>query len=172
MRFGWVTDGDLIARKLRTFDEVICAAPSYLAQASPITDASDLARHEWIGYTGFGPTTQTLQIRDPAGRQRRVLVECRVRTSNAPSQRQWALAALGLTRLPLFVVAPDLAAGDLVRVLPEFRLESPSLYAMYLADPYRPAAAKALLAHVIAELDERRPTMDRKAQTARVGAEE
>jgi DNA-binding transcriptional LysR family regulator len=86
-----------------------------------------------------------------------------VRTSSAPSQRHWALAALGLTRLPLFAVARDFAAGDLVRVLPECRFEGPSLYAMYLADRYRPAAAKALLADVIAELGDPNDSKDRKS---------
>ena len=145
LRFGWIESGDFVARKLAQYGESLVAAPPYLHDRAPITTLTDLARQAWIGYAGFGGTNQKLQARDPCGRLQQVAVECRLRTSNAPSQKAWCLAGLGITRLPDFLIRRELAEGRLVPVLPQFRLDGPSLYAVYLSDRYRTAGAKALL---------------------------
>jgi DNA-binding transcriptional LysR family regulator len=145
LRFGWVRDGDFVAKRICQFPEVICASPEYLSVSAAIHSPRDLANHRWIGFTGFGGVQQTIELRDHSGRRRRVTVECRVRTSNAPSQKFWALAGAGLTRLPRFVVSDELQSGRLVSVLDGFELDGPSLYAIHLADRYKPAVVKALL---------------------------
>lgn len=145
LRFGWVETGDFIARKLATYEEFIVASPAYLNDREPIRALADLARHDWVGYTGFGGASQRLEMRDASRRMQHVVVTCRVRTSNAPSQKAWAVAGIGITRLPRFLVEPELASGQLARVLPEHRFKGPSLYAVYLTDRYRSAAAKAML---------------------------
>lgn len=145
LRFGWVQTGDFIARKLATFEEYVVAAPAYLNDREPPMALADLARHHWIGYTGLGGATQKLEMRDPNGRLQHVVVECRLRTSHAPSQKGWAVAGIGLTRLPAFLVEPELASGQLVRVLANHKLDGPSLYAVYLTDRYRSVAVKAML---------------------------
>jgi DNA-binding transcriptional LysR family regulator len=145
LRFGWVRDGDFVAKRICQFREVICASPEYLSVSGTIRSPSDLANHHWIGFTGFGGVQQTIELRDHSGRRHRAIVECRVRTSNAPSQKFWALAGAGLTRLPRFVVVDELQSGRLVSVLDGFGLDGPSLYAIHLADRYKPAVVKALL---------------------------
>lgn len=145
LRFGWIRSGDFVARKLVQYGESLVTAPTYLRDHAPITTLTDLARQAWIGYAGFGGTNQKLQIRDPNGRMQQVAVECRLRTSNAPSQKAWCLAGLGITRLPDFLVQREVSEGRLVTVLPQFRLDGPSLYAVYISDRYRTAGATALL---------------------------
>lgn len=145
LRFGWVRDGDFVARKICQFREVVCASPQYLASGEAIHEPDDLVNHYWIGFTGFGGVQQTVEMKDRAGRLRRVAVSCRVRTSNAPSQKYWALAGAGLTRLPHFVVQDELAEGRLVTVLEAFELDGPSLYAVHLPDRYKSGVVKALL---------------------------
>jgi len=134
-----------VARKLAQFGESLVASPSYLKAMPPITGLPDLARHAWIGYAGFGGISQKLQVRDRSGRLQQVALECRLRTSNAPSQKTWCLAGLGITRLPDFLVEHEVSEGLLSVVLPQFRLDGPSLYAVYVAYRYRTAAARALL---------------------------
>ena len=145
LRFGWVRDGDFVARKICQFREVICASPQYLSANAAIRLPRDLALHPWIGFTGFGGVQQTVELRDRSRRRHRVTVESRVRTSNAPSQKFWALAGAGLTRLPRFVVDDELRTGRLVSLLEGYELDGPSLYAIHLADRYKTAVVKALL---------------------------
>lgn len=74
---------------------------------------------------------------------------CRLCIScDGPVPRGWALAALGVTRLPLMLIEPQLAAGHLVRVLSQCRFDGPSLYAVYPRDRLRPPSVQALLGHL------------------------
>ena len=145
LRFGWVRDGDFVAKKIHQFREVICASPQYLSANPAIRSPRDLTAHPWIGFTGFGGVQQTIELRDRFRRRHRATLECRVRTSSAPQQKFWALAGAGLTRLPHFVVVDELRTGRLISVLEEYALEGPSLYAIHLPDRYKTAVVKALL---------------------------
>jgi len=151
LRFGWVRDGDFVAKKICQFRELLCASPAYLASQPTVAAPADLSHHRWIGFTGFGGVHQTIAMRDRAGRLRQASVSCHVRTSNAPSQKFWALAGAGVTRLPEFVIADELRVGTLVAVLEAFKLDGPSLYAIYLAGRYTPTVVKALLAFLEAD---------------------
>ncbi len=154
-RFGWLRGAELglVARRIGTFEGVLCAAPGYLAAAGgPPASAADLARHAWIGFAGFGSARQTLALRDAAGRRHDVPLDCRVRTSSAMQVRDWALAGVGVTRLPLMLVQDHLRAGVLVRVLPDHRFEGPSLFAVYPRDRLRPARVRALVAYLQASV--------------------
>lgn len=152
LRFGWIQSGDFVARKLATFAESLVATPHFLREQPPIAAPSDLTRHAWIGYAGFGGNSQKLTLRDASGRTQQVAIECRLRTSNAPSQKAWCMEGLGITRLPDFLIQREVADGRLVPVLPQFHLYGPSLYAVYLSDRYRTAPAKALLQFLEANL--------------------
>jgi DNA-binding transcriptional LysR family regulator len=150
-RFGWLRGAELglVARRIGTFEGVLCAAPAYLATVSgTLRNVEDLGRHAWIGYAGFGGERQTLLLTDESGRRHQVALTCRVRTSSAIQVRDWVLAALGVTRLPLMLIEPQLAAGQLVRVLSQCRFDGPSLYAVYSRDRLRPARVQALLGHL------------------------
>lgn len=148
-RFGRAPDGDVIARTLGTFEDVICAAPACLAEHGTPDSVAELEGHRWIGFAGFGPMRQTLPLVDPAdGRRHSVEIECRVRTSHGPSVKGWTLAGLGLCRMPRFLVDAELADGRLVRVLPALRLDAPSLYAVHLRDRARRPVVRALLDHL------------------------
>jgi len=68
-----------------------------------------------------------------------------VRTTSALQTKAWALAGLGVTRLPRLVVEPEFASGQLVRVLADHSFDGPSIFALYPRDRYRPARVRALL---------------------------
>ena len=147
-RLGWLhgAESGLVARRLGGLEGVLCASPGYLASAGgPPGSAAELAGHAWIGYSGFGGARQSMVLRDSNGRRHEVTLECRVRTTAALQMKTWALAGLGVTRLPRLVVQTELGAGQLVRVLPDHSFEGPSLFALYPRDRYRPARVRALL---------------------------
>lgn len=150
-RFGWLRrpEQGFIARRIATYEGALCASPAYLASAggAPETPAA-LARHAWIGSPAFGGMRQPLVLRDGAGQRHDVTMTCRVRTTAPTQQREWALAGLGITRLPQFLVAGDLEAGRLVRILPAYRYDGPSLYAVYAREHARSARVRALLTHI------------------------
>ncbi len=151
-RFGWLhgAESGLVARRIGTYQGMICAAPKYLASRAPILKPADLLDAAWIGYSEFGGTTLRLKLRDRLGRFHSLPLTSRVRTSSALQVKNWALAGLGATRLPEFLIRDELIAGALIQVLPSYTFAEPSLYALYARDRYRPTRLRALVSHLTA----------------------
>ena len=59
--------------------------------------------------------------------------------------RNLALAGGGVTELPDFLVADDLAAGRLVHVLPEWNLSAGGIYAIYPSRKHLPARVRLFI---------------------------
>lgn len=111
VRMGHVQDSELMSRRLAEVEVVLVASPAYCARAGRPARAADLSRHDVIAV----PSDVARWRVDDA----EVALSRRFLTNALPPARLAALADLGIARLPLFVVAEDLAAGDLVRVLPD-----------------------------------------------------
>jgi LysR family transcriptional regulator, transcriptional activator for aaeXAB operon len=131
LRFGWVPDGDFVARPLASFNEVVCASPDYLARRGTPRTPQDLPAHDWIGYAGFG-REQSLRFVGPGSIDIVVSVVSRVLTTAAGSIAGWLCAGAGLSRQPEPTVREHLTAGRLVTVLDGYALPRPFLYAVYL----------------------------------------
>lgn len=131
LRFGWVRDGDYVAKRLVTYREVLCASPDYLDLHGTPVEPRDLTRHSWVGYAPFGHA-QRLVFNKPGGGVCRVEVAARISTTSATSIASWLCAGVGISRQPEPVVREHLRAGRLVEVLADFSLPGPSLYAAYV----------------------------------------
>jgi molybdate transport repressor ModE-like protein len=157
-RFGWLRrpEQGSVARRIGTYEGALVASPAYLDAAGVPGEAAALERHAWIGSPAFGGMRQPLLLHDGRGHRHELTMTCRVRTTAPTQQREWALSGLGITRLPRFLVAADLAAGRLVQVLPDHRYEGPSLFAVYARENARSPRLRALLAHIQEQSRQRR----------------
>jgi len=119
------------------------AAPAYLHAHGTPRRAEDLADHEWIAFTQL-PSPRTLRCR--VGR-REVIVRLRGRLSSSVSLagRALAVAGAGVFGGPDFTLRADIEAGRLVRLLPEVRLPTISLYAAWPGRIAPPAKTRALI---------------------------
>lgn len=133
IRVAHLDDSTLVARKLADNPRVLVAAPAYLASAGVPMVPQDLAQHECLlwtrdnrvydEWTFMRDTTTTL-----------VRVQGRIRINDGMALVATACAGVGVTVLDRLLVAQELASGELVELLPAYRLPSgPSLYAVYPA---------------------------------------
>ena len=149
LRIGVPVDSTLMARRLVTMPTVLCAAPAYLEQRGTPSTPADLTEHEclinsnqrspnsWRFGSGAAAATVTVSGRFAV---------------NAPSATaRMAVQGLGIARCPLYQVAPELAAGTLVRLLPDLEDETPGVYALYPYNRFLTARVRALIDH-LAEL--------------------
>ncbi|KAA0910450.1 LysR family transcriptional regulator [Pusillimonas sp. ANT_WB101] len=128
LRIGTLADSSLIARRITAVQLITCASPGYLRQHGVPTAPQQLAAHTCLIY-GHTPQAQwTFRIGE---RMRKVSVSGPMRSNNGEMLRDAAVAGLGLTILPDFIVAGALAEGRLVEVLEAFRPEGFTLYAVY-----------------------------------------
>lgn len=123
-------DSSLIARKLGTGRRLLCAAPEYLRRKGPPRHPRDLAKHACLRYSlGASPGRWSFE-----GARGAVTVEVTgpLQLNNSVALCVAAVAGAGVLLAPDFVLAEDLAAGRLQRLLPRFE---PSGFTMFAVSP-------------------------------------
>ncbi|MFG6468624.1 LysR family transcriptional regulator [Roseateles sp. BYS87W] len=135
-------DPGLVARPLGRFASVLCAAPAYLASAPALAVPADLRQHRCVTHAYVNRTDYALQHQ---GEWLRVPVRAVLQSNDAAVMRSAALAGAGLAILPSYLVADDLRAGRLRRVLPDCEPESHGVHGVYLSRQYQPLALRLLL---------------------------
>ncbi|MEY1556719.1 LysR family transcriptional regulator [Yoonia sp. R2331] len=137
---GAPTDRSTIWRKIKQVRRTLVAAPSYLAAHGTPTHPAELPTHACLSYTNLAEG-ETWQLTDPVtGDTHPVRQSFRFACNNGDLLAQMAVAGQGIALLPDFLVAPALAAGSLVPVLPNWR--TPEIWLTAFYPPYQklPAA--------------------------------
>ncbi|MDD4882244.1 MAG: LysR family transcriptional regulator [Gallionellaceae bacterium] len=122
----------LAARRLAEVHFVLCASPDYLARHGTPETTAGLAGHNCVRQGH--PQAATEWLFDGPHGSDKVRVDGNAVVSGSEAVRELLLAGLGCGSLPDFMVAADIAAGRLVRLLPEHTPHGrfASLYALYL----------------------------------------
>lgn len=129
IRVGTLPQSDLIARKIGAVRSIVCAAPSYLAAHGTPQTPAELAQHACLGYTLTGSGADW-RLEGPAGAHT-VAIAGPMRADNGDILRLAALRGAGVLFQPHFIVDADLAAGRLVRLLPQWQSAEMGVYAVY-----------------------------------------
>ncbi len=111
------------ARKLATNQRVLVAAPSYLKQHSAPLTLADLSQHECLVVRENDDPSCTWQLcRTHDKKTVAVRVQGSLRCNSGELVRDWCLAGRGIMLRSLWDIAPQLASGTLVRVLPAYAM--------------------------------------------------
>lgn len=140
-----LSDSSLIARKLFDIDRVICASPTYLESAPPLSQPEDLAQHQALIYT-LSDDGAMWSFRQPGNAAARtVAVTGRYRANNSLALKQAALAGQGLALLPKVYVEDALASRQLIACLSAYPISCRSLYALYPAHKEKSLKLRTLI---------------------------
>ena len=131
-RVGELADSSLIARALAPYRLILCAAPSYLAGREPPRVPMDLQDHDCLGFT-FGALRTHWEFDGPDGRVS-VPLSSRIMMDNGEALLTAALAGLGIMLQPAEIVLPEVAAGRLVALLPEYPPPPRPFHILYAPD--------------------------------------
>lgn len=123
-------DTRLVSRVVARYPVVLCAAPSYLDARGAPADAEGLAGHDCLIFTSRGRRAGW-PLRSEEGAPIRAPGRSRLRLDSGEAIRDAAVAGLGIAYLPGFLVAGDLAAGRLRRVLPGLEPAEVEITALY-----------------------------------------
>lgn len=130
VRIARLADSSMIARKIAPCRRVAVASPDYVARRGMPRHPAELAGHETLLYT-LQTTANTWTLVHTDGSRADVTLSGRLRVNNGDALRAAAVAGLGIIVTPTFIVGADLAAGRLVRVLPEWEADPIHVYAVY-----------------------------------------
>ena len=119
IRLGTLADSGLVARKIADRRRLLCASPAYLAARGLPHSPADLTAHACLFSTAHAHPGRWSFQRDgePA---MTVVVAPRFASSNADLLVHSARAGIGVLYTSDWYVAPDLASGKLIEVLPDF----------------------------------------------------
>jgi len=151
IRLARMEDSSFTLRKIADVERVLCAAPAYLARRGSPKAPRELSEHD------------CLLLRFPGSQQYRWTLEFQGESVSAPIQgpvdaddgdvlTQWALDGLGIVLKPLYEVAPYLADGRLVEVLPEARPQAVTLGVLYPTRRMLPPRVKTFIEMAVEEL--------------------
>ncbi|MDB5731227.1 MAG: LysR family transcriptional regulator [Variovorax sp.] len=143
LRVGPIEDDNLIVRRLRLMELVVCAAPGYWDKHGTPVHPTQLAGHAALtaAHQGLHPQWR-FQV---DGKALDVPVKSRMDATEMTPLIQVALQGFGAIYLPTLMVQPHLDSGALVPVLGDFVRGDMWLSAVYLQRRHNSAALRALL---------------------------
>jgi DNA-binding transcriptional LysR family regulator len=123
-------DSSLIVRSLATWRHVLCCSPGYIEQHGGPRQLSDLADHNCLRHALY-PYEDDWRFVDRKGAPASVRVSGNLISNSGETLRLAALQGIGIWLAAGFLVADDLEAGRLIRLLPEYRPVELSMNAVY-----------------------------------------
>lgn len=152
VRAGEIGDSSLITRKLVDIERVLVASPAYLEKRPLPLHPHDLADHPCIAYT-YGSAKREWIFLPAGGRAPPdgIVVPAigRFHANNSECVRRAAVEGLGVAALPAFQVRADIAAGSVVRLMPEWRLPDLALNLVYPGPRNLPLRTRTVLDFLI-----------------------
>lgn len=132
IRVGHLADSGLVARPLKAYGVMICAAPAYLQRSGTPQHPEDLADHQCLGFTHWSRRGGwTLGRTDTPPRGWPV---SRFQSNNGLALRMAALEGFGIVMQSSVMLAGDVAAGRLVELLQDYLPPPRPVHVVYPKD--------------------------------------
>lgn len=155
IRVGWLTETSEQARKIGAFRQVFVAPSTMKRQISKLDSPADIVDLPFVANTA---------LRDPlrwtfssVGARRQVVqLQASIFLDATLAVREAVCQGAGVSVLPDYAVAADLAAGRLFEVLPRWHLPSGGIHVIFPAARYRPTKVRAFV-DLLAEREQQRP---------------
>ncbi|QRM53226.1 LysR family transcriptional regulator [Sinorhizobium sp. BG8] len=143
VRLGPVSDSNLIGRRLGWTTAFLVASPDYLARHPAPRTLADIAAHHCISHCRGGDG-RTWLFSD-GSEDVAVRIVPRLQANNAVMVHRAAIAGAGLAVLSHILAVPDIAAGRLVSLLPEFPPARLPIHVVYPSRRNLPLRVRAVL---------------------------
>jgi len=138
-------DSTMVSTQLGSDVEVIVAAPDLALCWQHVAQPKELANAPWIAHPAI-PAGAHHQFRSQAGKlQRLAPKEARIQANTGDAIRSLVVGGAGFAVVPSQMIADDLQAGRMVRVLPEWRARTVRVHACLPSGSHPPARVKFFL---------------------------
>ena len=152
IRVRTLEDSALIARKLAPCHNLLCAAPSYLKKHGTPKHPDDLQEHNCLQYA-YASTIHTWRFEEKNnGGIVSLDVTGNYQVNNSEALRQALVAGVGIARLPTFIASADITAGRLVPLLPDYKLPSQIIYAVFPERRHLPAKVRVFIDYLVEKI--------------------
>ncbi|MCM2973372.1 LysR family transcriptional regulator [Larsenimonas suaedae] len=146
LRIGTLNDSTLVARRIGDVRVLLCASPAYLARHGTPEHPWALSRHQGLHYRYARHGQRWHFMRD--GNHYNGTPQPGVTANSGEVLRDMAIAGLGLTLQPDFLMNEALADGRLVQVMPEYEHAVLGLYCVYTHRDQMTPRLRSLIEHL------------------------
>jgi DNA-binding transcriptional LysR family regulator len=140
-RAGGLSDSAMTARKITQSQRFLAASPAYLARRGTPRRPSDLLQHDAIVFRQAADGDEWRFHQGSA--ETSVRPNVRLTVTAAEGVREAVIAGLGMTIGSDWMFAPELASGEVLRIMPDWALPPIDLWAVYPAGRLPSAKARA-----------------------------
>ncbi|MGE4072903.1 MAG: LysR family transcriptional regulator [Lysobacterales bacterium] len=146
IRIGPLPDSRLAARRLGELHYGLYAAPDYLQRRGSPQSPADLSGHDLIAFAPGGKSSRLrLQRADDAAHP--VDASPRLSVDSRLAQRQAVLAGLGIADNLRLLAEPEVRAGRLLRVLPDWSPPAVPVHAVFPSHRFLTPKVRAFVEH-------------------------
>lgn len=128
VRVGWLDDSSMMSRKLADGQRYLVAGTEYAGSRKPPKRPRDLKDWDWIQYQ---QRADTVEFTSPKGAIEKVTGNAQIEVDSVDALYHFATQNMGVTILPSFLAERGIAAGLLVRLIPEWTLRPLGIYAVW-----------------------------------------
>ncbi len=157
IRGGDLPDSTLIARKLATMRYAVCASQQYIEQHGAPQTPEELVNHNCLVFSYAA--NEWHFIRD--GEEQQISVSGNYRVNNGEAVCEALRQGVGVSRIPTFIVGPDIATGRLVPLLRDYQIPQKTLYALFPKREHLPAKTRVFIDYVVDCFGEELPYWDK-----------
>ena len=154
-------DSSLVVRRLTSWRNIVCGSPGYFERHGTPRQPGDLVRHNCMQHASY-PFGDEWRFEGPDGEPVSVRVNGNLLTNSQETLRRLALDGRGLFIPPPFLVADDLRAGRLVRVLEDYLGVEFAINAFYPHRDHVSAKVRCFIDFLVERFAEHRRWMERK----------
>lgn len=147
VRIAEALEPSLVVRRIGTSRIVVVAAPTYLARSAAPVHPRDLLSHACVGMTPPLPWHAEWRIGGEG-----VAVTPGLVVNSGESLRAAAIAGLGITPAPDWLLADAIAAGQVQRVLADYETPAAGIYAVYPTNRLLTPVIREFVEHLIGDL--------------------
>ena len=147
IRIGWLDDSSMMSRKLSEEERVIVAGKEYVASRPEPVHPKDIETWSWIKYE---QRSENIELTSKDGVSVRIAGQYQLKVDSILALYHFTCQNLGVTILPLHIAERGLQSGQLVQLLPNWKLRTLGCYAVW-PDTSRRENLTMLLVRFLAE---------------------
>lgn len=142
---GPMQDSTLIAKQILKTELGLYASPNYITRRGEPESLPAIQEHDFILFTIGEENIITVSRADVTYQ---LQPKARLNINDVLACKEAALSGLGITMIPALIAEEDVKNKKLIRVLPDYKLPTATLFALYPSRQWMPAKLKVFLEYL------------------------
>jgi DNA-binding transcriptional LysR family regulator len=154
----------MVAVKIGTIRQIICASPGYLSEQGRPLSPDDLVHHQRISYSWSGEVSDW-PFKTASGKTRRFPVQARSSFNSVEAIVDWAVQDGGVALMYAYQAAHHIADGALEIILSDYEVDPLPVFFIYPQGGHLPRKVRAFIDYAMAHLPQRLADIEAQCST-------